>query len=48
MARALFRWSDKSYQVIKMLEEIGVPENVPNFVADVKAKKAPGSKAKTG
>ncbi|CAK9093426.1 unnamed protein product [Durusdinium trenchii] len=25
--------------VIKMLEEIGVPENVPNFVADVKAKK---------
>ena len=27
-------------EVIKMLEEIGTPENVPTFVADVKAKKA--------
>ena len=27
-------------KVIKMLEEIGTPENVPTFVADVKAKKA--------
>lgn len=30
----------KCNEVIKMLEEIGTPENVPTFVADVKAKKA--------
>ena len=32
--------SGSNFQVIKMLEEIGTPENVPTFVADVKAKKA--------
>lgn len=31
---------ETNFQVIKMLEEIGTPENVPTFVADVKAKKA--------